>query len=139
MKKVFLLFLISLISPTVGAETLVQEKLIEFYSTAKKDKPIGTLKLEEYKDHVLAIFEGTGLKKGKYRIVKLEKCTRAAIIKWKAADAPSELLNFETNFGEISTDKKLVETKISELELEKFQLGLLHVEKSIFAVLSCGI
>lgn len=118
------------------ANSQSQEKVIEFFSKADTAKSIGKIKFEETKEQILAVFESTNLKKGKYKIVKLDDCVAGSKIK---AKSNVEILNFETQYGEISTEKKLSESKLTELQLENFKLGLLKSEKNYFTVIACEI
>ena len=118
------------------ANSQSQEKVIEFFSKADMAKPIGKIKFEETKEQILAVFESTNLKKGKYKIVKLDDCVAGSKIK---AKSNVEILNFETQHGEISTEKRLSESKITDLQLEIIKLGLLKSEKNYFTVIACEI
>lgn len=118
------------------ANSQSQEKVIEFFSKADTAKSIGKIKFEETKEQILAVFESTNLKKGKYKIVKLDDCVAGSKIK---AKSNVEILNFETQYGEISTEKRLSESKITDLQLENFKLGLLKSEKNYFTVIACEI
>ncbi len=136
MDKVIFILVILISSTFCFANSQSQEKIIEFFSKADTAKSIGKIKFEESKDQILAVFEGANLKKGKYKIVKLDDCVAGSKIK---AKSNVEILNFETQHGEISTEKRLSESKITDLQLENFKLGLLKSEKNYFTVIACEI
>lgn len=132
-----LLILFLFFNPTLTfANSPSQEKVIEFFNKTDKTKPIANIKFNEDKDHILAVFEGTGLQKGKYSIIKLEKCVVGKKTKSKAS---VEILNFETKYGDISTEKKLQEAKISDLELDENELGLVKNERQNAIIINCGV
>ncbi len=136
MDKVIFTLAIFFSSILCFANSQSQEKVIEFFAKADTAKPIGKIKFEESKEQILAVFEGANLKKGKYKIVKLDDCVAGSKIK---AKSNVEILNFETQHGEISTEKRLSESKLTELQLENFKLGLLKSEKNYFMVIACEI
>ena len=136
MDKVIFILVILISSTFCFANSQSQEKIIEFFSKADTAKSIGKIKFEESKDQILAVFEGANLKKGKYKIVKLDDCVAGSKIK---AKSNVEILNFETQHGEISTEKRLSESKITDLQLEIIKLGLLKSEKNYFTVIACEI
>ena len=134
MDKAIFILIIFFSSAFSFANSQSQEKVIEFFSKTDTAKSIGRIKFEESKEQVLAVFEGTNLKKGKYKIVKLDDCVAGSKIKAKSSN---EVLSFETKHGEISTEKKLSESKITELQLDNFKLGLLKSEKNYFTIIAC--
>lgn len=124
--------------PAVSTEA----KIYKFSTpgSAADSKHTGTLKLTEQKTGVLLVFEGTGLKKGNYKIMKVTSCEaiRKSLLSKKSPPASDELFAFDTDFGEISTEKRLTAQKIDELELDSKAIALIKIEKKGDILFSCA-
>jgi hypothetical protein len=122
--------------------TSTEAKIYKFSSSGAgaDSKPTGTLKLTEQKTGVLLVFEGTGLKKGNYKIIKVSSCeaVRKSLLSKKSPPASDELFSFDTDFGEISTEKRLSAQKIEELELDSKSIALIKIEKKGDILFSCA-
>lgn len=108
-------------------------------SKASKES-MGTLKFHEEKSSVRLEFEGRGMEKGKYQIVKTDSCEklRRRLLSNKPVPADSELFAFDTEYGHISTEKNLHGKKLSDLELETTALALIKVDKHSARYVSCA-
>lgn len=108
---------------------------VSFPSAGQKEKMLGQLKLSNQKKNVKLEFEGTGLQKGKYKIVIAENCrVPKNNKKFKFA---SELYLFTTEYGEISSEQNLSAASINEIDMNEKSIVLLKTGKSE-KIISCG-
>lgn len=108
---------------------------VTFPSVKQKEKVVGQLKLSNQKKNVKLEFEGTGLKKGKYRIVIAENCKIPK--NNKKFKFSSELYLFNTEFGEISSEQDLSAASLSDIDMNEKSIVLLKTGKHE-QIISCG-
>ena len=112
-----------------------------FPDSHKKSAPVtAKIKFEERKKSVKIEFEGSGLKKGKYRIVKIQDCEafKKSLIKSKQT-FEEEVFSFETEYGEISDEKVISVDSLKDLGLDEKFLALLKVEKKSDIFIACSV
>lgn len=125
----------------IPKEAEVKSYKFGFPDSHKKSAPASaSIKFEERKKSVKIEFEGSGLKKGKYRIVKIQDCEvfKKSLIKSKQA-SEEEVFSFETEYGEISDEKVLPIESLKELGLDEKFLALLKVEKKSDLFIACSV
>jgi len=125
------------IAPVSNQNFQMQEFKFETKQNSRSQQ-VGNLKLSEVKDAVLLQFEGTGLKKGKYKILKVSDCEKlkANPQKMKSLE-DEEIFLFETEYGEISTEKKLEAKTVSDFNASEGQLALVMVQKNKLVLVAC--
>ncbi len=112
-----------------------------FPESHKKSATVtANIKFEERKKSVKIEFEGSGLKKGKYRIVKIQDCEafKKSLIKSKQT-TEEEVFSFETEYGEISDEKIITIESLKDLGLDEKFLALLKVEKKLDIFVACSV
>lgn len=112
-------------------------KVFSFLSgTEKREKAIGTVTLIEEKKNVKLEFEGTGLRKGKYKIIVTEECKLQKAT--KKVKVVTELYSFTTEYGEVSSEENLTFAKIEDLSLQGKWLVLLKSLPQKDEIISCS-
>ncbi len=103
-------------------------------------EPLGSLKVLEQKNLVRLEFEGHGLEKGNYQIVKTESCEtlKKRILSKKSIPADALLFAFDTEYGNISTEKNFNGQKLESLGLDASSLALIKIEKHGNHFVACG-
>lgn len=128
------------VTPTVATSG----ELLFYFNKAAGEKassrqPFGSLKVSDKKEGAFFEFEGKRLAKGAYVVVKLPNCDKKS---FKTIPEGSELMNFETTYGEISAENTLAQKTISSLEIDKAtgknKVALVKKEKKKPTLLFCG-
>jgi hypothetical protein len=103
-------------------------------------EPLGTLKVLEQKNLVRLEFEGRGLEKGNYQIIKTASCEvlKKRLLSNKPIPADALLFAFDTEYGNISTEKNFNGQKLDSLGLEATALALIKIEKHGDRFIACG-
>lgn len=143
--KIFLFFFLSVLLVQADFEIPKEAETkafkFGFPDSHKKAAPItANIKFEERKKSVKIEFEGSGLRKGKYRIVKIQDCEafKKSLAKTKQA-TEEEVFAFETEYGEISDEKVLSIESLKDLGLDEKFLGLVKVEKKSDIFVACSL
>jgi hypothetical protein len=116
-----------------------REFKFEEKTRTKKANLVGTLKLSEKDNFIYLYFDGVGLKKGNYKIVKTEDCTslKNQLRSKKPLKDENEIYSFETKYGNISGEKNLSFKNFQELGLEHSSFALIKIEKKEALIISC--
>ena len=131
----------SLESPTPEAQPGAKSYKFEKTSGKGKKESFATLRFLDLKDLVRLEFEGHGMEKGKYQIVKTENCDklRRRLLSNKPIFAgETSLIIFTTEYGQISTEKNFNGQKMQDLGLETTALALVKMEKNGNRFLACA-
>lgn len=125
-------------SPFPNIEKRSRTYSFEIDPKARGGLGVGTLKFIEAKNFVQLEFEGTGLKRGDYEIIKTADCKTVQKKLHSPRKTPDdEIYAFSTRYGDISTEEKLSFQNLSELDLENNAIALVKVEKKRRVLIAC--
>lgn len=122
------------IQPVVDTSSSDSIQLV-FPSNKENQKNFGELTLTNNKKKVKLEFEGTGLRKGLFKIVIADDCK---IGKNRKISSLKELYSFNTQYGEISSEDNLPFEKLDDIGLTNKSVVLLKVGKNHNQVIACA-
>lgn len=127
-------------SPFPSIEKPARTFEFETNPQGSEERKHSILQLIEGKNQIRIEFEGRGLKKGSYQILKTSDC-KSLERKLKSKKSPAsaeEVFSFQTDSGEISTEGRISDRNMASLELDNQTLALVKISKSQSAVVACS-